>query len=744
MHLLELGLRLRTADAVHRQALIALKLFHSRLERCLVHLVHIPDKVSQVNQPPLLAGHLIDGVQVADLDGHFIVLDRCLRIPNHERHATGSGRDGLLDSASPIGRHSTKIAVYREQTLRMGNRFFVLVFQHDAKFKRSALLLKQMLLVRGAGFLAQLAVGNEKMIAGVQNVGVLTLLFQRGIVGMIPDGEVSGETIFLGDARKMLSLHHGVIGGHPALQISIYRWPTESRLGERGEGEAGGNGPIVAILFHGIAGVPMSAQSEQSTSPGTPRLRVTIAATPGEQRELHFRKTFRIGRSEDCDVCIKDEYVSRNHAEVSFESGQWSVRDLQSGNGIFIDRQRVEAARITQQVTIRLGIYGPMVTLEVEQPPVEKAALTGNETLLGQYIEHYFGASAAGEAGEHTLILRQAFAQVQAKQKWTYRAIMAVLFLAILAVGAYAMYERQAAHKQRALAQDLFYGMKSLDLDIASVETMLLNTQQGADQIRNYQNSRGKMEHDYDRLLTTLHVYDPKITEKERLVLRVTRIFGECELDMPHDFTAEVAKYIAIWQSSDRLPRAVRAAKDNGYTAKIAEELLAQDLPPQFFYLALQESNFDPYVSGPNTRKGIAKGMWQFIPETAVKYGLRIGPLVDLRRPDPGDDRDHWDRETSAAVRYLKDLYRTDAQASGFLVMASYNWGEDQVLPLIRSMPANPKERNFWRLLSAYREKIPRETFDYVFYIASAAVIGENPRLFGFDFDNPLAYLEAK
>ena len=30
------------------------------------------------------------------------------------------------------------------------------------------------------------------------------------------------------------------------------------------------------------------------------------------------------------------------------------------------------------------------------------------------------------------------------------------------------------------------------------------------------------------------------------------------------------------------------------------------------------------------TYKGIAKGMWQFIPETAVKYGLRIGPLADL------------------------------------------------------------------------------------------------------------------
>ena len=135
--------------------------------------------------------------------------------------------------------------------------------------------------------------------------------------------------------------------------------------------------------------------------------------------------------------------------------------------------------------------------------------------------------------------------------------------------------------------------------------------------------------------------------------------------------------------------------------------------------------------------------MWQFIPETAVKYGLHLGPLVDLRRPDPGDDRHHYDKETKAAAAYLKDLFSTDAQASGLLVMACYNWGEDQVLPLVRSMPANPRERNFWQLLEKHREQVPQETYDYVFYIISAAVIGENPRLFGFDFDNPLADLES-
>jgi hypothetical protein len=172
--------------------------------------------------------------------------------------------------------------------------------------------------------------------------------------------------------------------------------------------------------------------------------------------------------------------------------------------------------------------------------------------------------------------------------------------------------------------------------------------------------------------------------------------------------------------------------------------MLAEGLPPQFFYLALQESNFDIYTVGPKTYKGYAKGMWQFVPETAIKYGLRVGPLVDLSRPDPGDERHNFEKATSAAARYLKFIYSTDAQASGLLVMSSYNWGEEKIVKLLRSMPANPKDRNFWRLLTSYRDKIPQETYDYVFYIVSAAVIGENPRLFGFKFDNPLATSEPR
>lgn len=463
--------------------------------------------------------------------------------------------------------------------------------------------------------------------------------------------------------------------------------------------------------------------------------------------DLVFDKPFRIGRVDECDVTVKNDYVSRSHAEVFFKDGAWWVKDLGSSNGIFVAGQRVELASVGKSLKIRLGIEGPFVDLDLEPPqprlqPLVTVPDAGDKTMLARYAAHYFGNAAADRPlGEHTMYVRRAFAQVQAKEKRKYTSIMAALGVAIIAVAGFAFYEHQQAGRQRALAENIFYTTKSLDVDIANLQRVVLNShdQVAVAEIRNLNNRRGQMEKNYNQFLSTLHIYDPKLSAQEQLILRIARIFGECELDMPHDFVTEINSYIKKWQSSGRLAQDIRIAQEKGYTKQITQQLLAQNLPPQFFYLALQESNFQPFISGPMTRKGIAKGMWQFIPETAVKYGLHLGPLVDLPRPDPGDDRHHWDRETVAAAKYLKELYSTDAQASGLLVMACYNWGEDSILPLVRRMPDNPRERNFWKLLSAHRNKIPQETYDYVFYIASAAVIGENPRLFGFDFENPLA-----
>jgi len=105
-------------------------------------------------------------------------------------------------------------------------------------------------------------------------------------------------------------------------------------------------------------------------------------------------------------------------------------------------------------------------------------------------------------------------------------------------------------------------------------------------------------------------------------------------------------------------------------------------------------------------------------------------------RYDPKDERFHFEKATEAAAKYIRDIKNNLAQASGLLVMASYNWNETRIREILRQMPENPRERNFWQLLK--KENIPQETYDYVFYIFSAAVICQNPTLFGFDFDSPI------
>jgi membrane-bound lytic murein transglycosylase D len=484
--------------------------------------------------------------------------------------------------------------------------------------------------------------------------------------------------------------------------------------------------------------------AEPDRAPVPPAVHVRVGTSGPSQR---FDRPFHIGRAENCDLRVQNEYVSRCHVQVLIENGRWLARDLASANGIFVNGQRLPEVPIAGPAMIRLGIEGPELYFALEPPPApvqQPAVPSGDSTAM--FAARYFTDRPGDEpVGLQTQMIRRAFQHVQKKQKRKHRGTIAGLLVVVAVIAGYAYYQHQHLAKQTAMAREIFYAMKSLEVDLANVERLVRDSgsQQGAEEIRKYRTRQKQMEQNYDRFLTSLRVYDPKMTEEQRLILRTARIFGECELDMPAGFVSEVQEYIKKWKSSGRLASAVRLAAANGYTPKITKELLGQSLPPQFFYLALQESNFEAFISGPPTYKGIAKGMWQFIPETAVKYGLRIGPLADFRRPDPADERHQWEKATVAAARYLKDIYSTDAQASGLLVMASYNWGEDKVVRLLRSMPANPRERNFWKVLADHRNKIPDETYNYVYYIFSAAVIGENPKLFGFGFDNPLGHLEG-
>ena len=459
----------------------------------------------------------------------------------------------------------------------------------------------------------------------------------------------------------------------------------------------------------------------------------------GQLPEQSFYTSLTIGRDPSCDITINDPIVSRQHAEVVLLSGTWWLEDASSANGIYSNGECITRCAIHDQLTVTLGQDGPLLTFRVDHPAQPTTEKNREPRSEAHYQKHYFSDDSNEEAGEHTIMVRRAFAQVQKKQKRTYGAVIGLVVCLFLAAGSVAIYKHLQVAKQKKLAEEIFYTMKRLEVEFAGV---LEKGRESEDtgtiaRVEQYKEQAKALENSYSEFVDTLGIYS-STTPEEQAILKTARIFGECELLVPPDFTKEVMRYIKKWQSSSRLVNALGRAQAKGYTRPIAKTMLYYYLPPQFFYLALQESNFKVEAVGPKTRWGIAKGMWQFIPETGSRYGLRTGPLYKQRKVDPQDDRHNFAKSTIAAAKYLRKIYDTDAQASGLLVMASYNWGENRVIRMVREMPNNPTDRNFWKFFKQYRHKIPDQTYDYVFYIFSAAVIGENPRLFGFNFDNPL------
>ena len=304
-----------------------------------------------------------------------------------------------------------------------------------------------------------------------------------------------------------------------------------------------------------------------------------------------------------------------------------------------------------------------------------------------------------------------------------------------LAAASYEWSRARISTQQAQAAEQLCYSMKDSDVRVAELERQAAATGNAPIRAQGYAVvDRREQERRYEGIVA--RIYDKKLSEQDRLILRVTHLFGECETAAPPDYLREVRRCIAKWQQNGMFAPHVKLSGERGMTQRIARAFIAQNLPPQYYYLAMAESGFNESAIGPASASGIPKGIWQLVPGIAQAYGLRTGPRMDEAVFDAADERFNWERETDAASRYIKDLYATDAQASGLLAMAAYHWGGYRVLDALRTMPPDPRQRNFWRLSSERR--IPYQTYEYVLDVVSAAVIGENPRLFGYELANPL------
>lgn len=65
--------------------------------------------------------------------------------------------------------------------------------------------------------------------------------------------------------------------------------------------------------------------------------------------------TFVLGRSSKCGFVVKDDTVSRRHAQIVVTPGAITVRDLGSRNGTFIDDRLVKTGTVREEEHVRFG-----------------------------------------------------------------------------------------------------------------------------------------------------------------------------------------------------------------------------------------------------------------------------------------------------------------------------------------------------------------------------------------------------
>jgi hypothetical protein len=493
---------------------------------------------------------------------------------------------------------------------------------------------------------------------------------------------------------------------------------------------------------------------------------------PAGGERVEVRSSITLGRSRRNDVAFTGDdaiIVSARHALVALKNQTLWLRDLDSTNGTFVGKLRITERELLGGEIIMLGPDGPAMRVEVadaddpahgadtwadtarrtttlsrealgllsERPqeglaPIREMArrlrggndpqeamhgLMSDPERLGRLLQ---GGVMPEHVGGWLGGIGSGLARSRKRTLWIGGVAGAAALAALSVLGWQNLSYRAKLKKQGDLLGQIHAFDEKLDAlsragdgkarDKARLVHQLLAAEKQLFQIRE------KLKLD-DRAST---YRDPLGRE----VHQVLEELGKKGFIVPESFIKSVKDEVGYFTAPENRATMSRCfARMPRYSKLIRRELARMKLPPDFLYIAMQESRLDSAAQSGND----ARGLWQLVPETAREFDLQVPEDWKTQPPDK-DERIRPDLSTRAAARYLHSLYSEFGDAA--LSMAAYNAGATRMRRTLRRIEDPINDRDFWYI---YRMgMMSAETREYVPKIIAMILIDRNRAKYGF------------
>jgi pSer/pThr/pTyr-binding forkhead associated (FHA) protein len=451
-------------------------------------------------------------------------------------------------------------------------------------------------------------------------------------------------------------------------------------------------------------------------------VRLTIHFVDGAREIAVDGPRLTIGRTDAADVVINDTSLSRVHASINREGDRVWIADEGSTNGTSVNGAVVPSAGTPLSHGDEIYLGNTIVVVNItEATKVEIARETVEPAAKPDGLPMKLIVASAG---------------------------VVIILLAVIVIG---LAYRRSNESERITVKK--YTASNENDTPTNADTLSSASPLEASTPDLASMTPGNSSNGQSSVAPTKRYLSMSSDEQRQFVAsegqHVARMIGNRE---GYSFTPEVVNKIKIWV--DAYARRLNSPRPSGgcnmrhdlttllnrartYAPSVVKAFNEKGLSPQVgIYLAMIEAEYCSCLSsgtGP-------KGYFQFASSTARRYGVQDVSSPKDTRPD---DRCKIDIMAPVAAQYMKDLIAMfgTGPLSVPLAVASYNEGEGGLnANLMKALDAARKsdnpERSFWTLVAheeILSDQFQRENIKYVPHFFGAAIIGENPRVFGVD-----------